>query len=166
MLQSPSWSYQPCSEYATHHQLTEQCEFMQYGIARNTLFGIRRVSYPASSQVLDTIFRGPGTDSRLLYTKLVQKYPVKPYFTCGSSSNTYHCNGDFTINILTERVNTADTCPTRIGKWRVKLSLCFNWAPRHEGVLGKWRYSSTLSWPRYYMEVSGQLQFLAALPTG
>jgi hypothetical protein len=26
---------------------------------------------------------------------------------------------------------------------KVKLSLCFNWAPRHEGVLGEWRYSST-----------------------
>jgi hypothetical protein len=27
-------------------------------------------------------------------------------------------------------------------------SLCFNWAPRHEGVLGEWRYSSThsLTW--------------------
>jgi hypothetical protein len=25
----------------------------------------------------------------------------------------------------------------------VKLSLCFNWAPRHEGVLGESRYSST-----------------------
>jgi hypothetical protein len=24
----------------------------------------------------------------------------------------------------------------------VKLSLCFNWAPRHEGVLGEWSYSS------------------------
>jgi hypothetical protein len=28
---------------------------------------------------------------------------------------------------------------------RIKLSLCFNWAPRHEGVLGEWRYSSTHS---------------------
>jgi hypothetical protein len=28
---------------------------------------------------------------------------------------------------------------------KVKLSLCFNWATRHEGVLGEWRYSSTLS---------------------
>jgi hypothetical protein len=28
---------------------------------------------------------------------------------------------------------------------RVKLSLCFNWAPCHEGVLGEWRYSSTHS---------------------
>jgi hypothetical protein len=27
----------------------------------------------------------------------------------------------------------------------VKLSLCFNWAPRHEGVLVEWRYSSTYS---------------------
>jgi len=26
-------------------------------------------------------------------------------------------------------------------------SLCFNWAPRHEGVLWAWRYSSTHSWP-------------------
>jgi len=25
------------------------------------------------------------------------------------------------------------------------LSLCFDWAPRHEGVLGEWRYSSTHS---------------------
>jgi hypothetical protein len=28
---------------------------------------------------------------------------------------------------------------------KVKLSLCFNYAPRHEGVLGKWMYSSTHS---------------------
>jgi hypothetical protein len=27
----------------------------------------------------------------------------------------------------------------------MKLYLCFNWAPRHEGVLGEWRYSSTHS---------------------
>jgi hypothetical protein len=30
-------------------------------------------------------------------------------------------------------------------KVKVKLSLCFNWAPRHEGVLGEWRHSSTHS---------------------
>jgi hypothetical protein len=29
--------------------------------------------------------------------------------------------------------------------WLFKLSLCFNWAPHHEGVLGEWRYSSTHS---------------------
>jgi hypothetical protein len=30
-----------------------------------------------------------------------------------------------------------------------KIDLCFHWAPRHEGVLGEWRYSSTHSWPRH-----------------
>jgi hypothetical protein len=25
--------------------------------------------------------------------------------------------------------------------------LCFNWAPRFEGLLEEWRYSSTHSWP-------------------
>jgi hypothetical protein len=35
-------------------------------------------------------------------------------------------------------------------KWpvRAKFSLYFNCAPRHEGVLREWRYSSTHSWPR------------------
>jgi hypothetical protein len=28
-------------------------------------------------------------------------------------------------------------------KVKVKLSLCFNWAPRHEGILMEWRYCST-----------------------
>jgi len=27
-------------------------------------------------------------------------------------------------------------------KVKVKLPLCFNWAPRHEGVLGEWMYGS------------------------
>jgi hypothetical protein len=48
----------------------------------------------------------------------------------------------------------------------VKLSLCFKWAPRYEGVLGEWRYSSTHSWPRHYMEVGGQLHSPAALFLG
>jgi hypothetical protein len=26
-----------------------------------------------------------------------------------------------------------------------KVAGCFNWAPRHEGILGEWRYSSTYS---------------------
>jgi hypothetical protein len=34
------------------------------------------------------------------------------------------------------------TSPIKI---KVTLSLCFNWAPRHEGLLGEWRYSSTHS---------------------
>jgi hypothetical protein len=33
----------------------------------------------------------------------------------------------------------------RLCKVKVKLSLCFNWAPRHASVLGEWRYSSTRS---------------------
>jgi len=32
---------------------------------------------------------------------------------------------------------------------KVKFSLCFNWAPCHDGVLGEWRYCSTHSWSRY-----------------
>jgi hypothetical protein len=40
---------------------------------------------------------------------------------------------------------------------KVKVSLCFNWEPRHEGVLGEWWYSFTHSWRRHLMEVSGQL---------
>jgi hypothetical protein len=33
----------------------------------------------------------------------------------------------------------------RVGLGAVELSLCFNWAPRHGGVLGEWRYSSAHS---------------------
>jgi hypothetical protein len=36
-------------------------------------------------------------------------------------------------------------------------------APRHEGVLGEWRYSSTHYWPRQEMAVSAQLHALADL---
>jgi len=32
---------------------------------------------------------------------------------------------------------------------KLKLSLCFNWAPRHKGVLGEWSHTSTHSWPRH-----------------
>jgi hypothetical protein len=35
------------------------------------------------------------------------------------------------------------TCKYILCDVKVKLSLCFNWAPLHEGVLGEWRYSST-----------------------
>jgi hypothetical protein len=34
------------------------------------------------------------------------------------------------------------------------LSLCFNWAPHHEGVLGEWRCSATHYWPRHYTGVA------------
>jgi hypothetical protein len=49
-------------------------------------------------------------------------------------------------------------------KVKVKLSQCFNWAPRHEGLLGEWSYSSTHSCRRHWMEVGGQLHALANLP--
>jgi hypothetical protein len=47
----------------------------------------------------------------------------------------------------------ADPVPESVTRLRLfrcfpqvsKLSLCFNWAPRHEGVLGEWRYISTHS---------------------
>jgi hypothetical protein len=48
----------------------------------------------------------------------------------------------------------------------VKFSLCFNLAPRYEGVLGEWKYSSTHFWPRHWMGVSGQIHASAALSPG
>jgi hypothetical protein len=47
---------------------------------------------------------------------------------------------------------------------KVSQGFIFNWAPRRLGVLGEWIYSSTHSWPRHYMEVSGQLHAPAVLP--
>jgi hypothetical protein len=41
------------------------------------------------------------------------------------------------------RTNAANIAVT--WKVKVKLSLRFNWTPRHEGILGEWRYSSTHS---------------------
>jgi len=35
------------------------------------------------------------------------------------------------------------------GKVKVKLSLCFNWAPRHGGVLGEWNIAPFILWPRH-----------------
>jgi hypothetical protein len=49
---------------------------------------------------------------------------------------------------------------------KIKLSPCLNWAPRHEGVLGEWRYSFTHSWRRFQMEVSGQLHTPPLYPQG
>jgi hypothetical protein len=50
-------------------------------------------------------------------------------------------------------------------KVKVKLSLCFNWAPRHEGVLGEWRYSFTHSLTSA-LDGGGQLHTPAALAQG
>jgi hypothetical protein len=51
-------------------------------------------------------------------------------------------------------------------KVKVKLFLCFNRAPRREGVLGEWRCSSTHSLISALDEVSGQLHAPANLPPG
>jgi hypothetical protein len=48
----------------------------------------------------------------------------------------------------------------------VTVLFIFNWAPRHEGVLGEWMYSTTHSWPRHKMDVSGQFHASAALHPG
>jgi hypothetical protein len=54
--------------------------------------------------------------------------------------------------------------------WTVKGKVVqvpfYCWAPRHEGVLGEWRYSSMHSWLRHKIEASGQLHTSAALPPG
>jgi hypothetical protein len=51
-------------------------------------------------------------------------------------------------------------------KGKVKLSLCFNWTPRHEGVLGEWRYSSMHSFILTLEGVSCQLHAPIPLPPG
>jgi hypothetical protein len=47
-----------------------------------------------------------------------------------------------------------------------KLSLCFNWTPRHEGVLGEWRYSATHSLISALDGSEWSASGLAALPPG
>jgi hypothetical protein len=52
------------------------------------------------------------------------------------------------ITILTEHSFCIKKTLTNLKfkcKVKLKLSLCFNWAPRHEGVLGEWGYNSTHS---------------------
>jgi hypothetical protein len=50
-----------------------------------------------------------------------------------------------------EFISVLESCKTGLNNYcskikvTVKLSLCFNRAPRHEGVLGEWRYNSTHS---------------------
>jgi hypothetical protein len=39
----------------------------------------------------------------------------------------------------------------QIKKEKLQFSLCFNWAPSHEGVLGEWRYSSSWRWVVSFM---------------
>jgi hypothetical protein len=80
------------------------------------------------------------------------------------------CTGDSKCDLKRKEEENHDNSLLKV-KGRAKgkkLSLCcsFNWAPRHEGVLGEWRYSSTHYLPRHYLEVSGQFHAPAALPPG
>jgi hypothetical protein len=50
------------------------------------------------------------------------------------------------------KTNITEYVPDNWKNWikqSKKLSLYFNWAPRHEDVLGEWRYGSTNSSPRH-----------------
>jgi len=52
------------------------------------------------------------------------------------------------LKVMCLNVHYKQTLPLMIhinGKVKVKLSLCFNWSPCHEGILEEWRYSSTHS---------------------
>jgi hypothetical protein len=69
---------------------------------------------------------------------------------CGSTqtdtSVTPHSAKTGSLNFIGSRPTSGcGADKKKIQKGKVKLSLCFNWAPRHEGVLGEWRYSSTHS---------------------
>jgi hypothetical protein len=72
------------------------------------------------------------------------------------------CSEDLVTGLHAESSEYSPQIP--IIKVKVKLSLCFNWAPRHEGVLGKWRYSSTHSLISALDGGSGRLHAPAALP--
>jgi hypothetical protein len=47
--------------------------------------------------------------------------------------------------LIFRKERVTETARTEFAKSKVKLSLCFNWAPRYEGVLGEWRCSFTRS---------------------
>jgi len=67
-----------------------------------------------------------------------QHNAVAPY---GSTITTYV--------VLLRRVITSYNAHSynalKVTAVKIKLSLCFNWTPRNEGILGEWRYSSTHS---------------------
>jgi hypothetical protein len=55
---------------------------------------------------------------------------------------------------------------SNLGQVKVKLSLCFNWAPCHESVLGERGIAPLILWRRHKMKVGRQLYAPAALPPG
>jgi hypothetical protein len=65
-----------------------------------------------------------------------EKFFTQSLFIC----NIFYLGTSTSCKIKDKKVNVK--VKVRV---KVKLSLCFNWAPSHEGVLGEWRYSSTHS---------------------
>jgi hypothetical protein len=51
-------------------------------------------------------------------------------------------------------------------KQKQALTLSFNWAPHHEGLIGSGGIALLILWPRHWMEVSGQIHVSAPLPPG
>jgi hypothetical protein len=49
----------------------------------------------------------------------------------------------YIVHIRPKSHSNANLVKTR--KVKVKLLMCFNWAPRHKNVVGEWRYSSRYS---------------------
>jgi len=49
-------------------------------------------------------------------------------------------------------------------KVKVRLSRCFNWAPRHGGLLGSGGIAPLILWPWHEMEASGRLHVPVAIP--
>jgi len=83
------------------------------------------------SSKIDRLFRS-HFPMKILYVFLI--YHMRA--TCPTHLTFFH----FIIIINTS---------LRLGKIKVNVSLCFNWAPCHEGVLWEWMYSSTHSWSRH-----------------
>jgi hypothetical protein len=84
--------------------------------------------------------RSPNCVAPNYFTFLPFLYPNIPLSTLFSDS--FKLSSSFRV---TYRVSHPHKFKKTKAKVKVKLSLCFNWAPRHEGIVGEWKYSSTHS---------------------
>jgi hypothetical protein len=99
----------------------------------------------------------PPTPPKNAFGNYYFKYESCDNCKMTSEINHVHVN---TINVIRAihciQVNTTEiknNASNVTGIWSIVLKgkgevvpvLSFNWAPRHEGVLGEWRYSSTYS---------------------
>jgi hypothetical protein len=58
-------------------------------------------------------------------------------------------NDCITYSDMSDEASCRTISKFRPGNGKGVVILCFNWAPRREGVLGEWKCSSTHSWPRH-----------------